>query len=77
MILVIGDGNGKGIRTVKIWVCGIEPGTGYGINRCGSIGGGRGDQEVSTVGEPIGIGGIEIACGVAIFDQGAVEVTRD
>ena len=77
MILVVGDGNGKGIRPVKILVCGIEPGTGCRINGCGSVGGGRRDQKVSTISEPVGIGGIKVTGGITIFHKGAVEVTGD
>ena len=77
MILVVGDGNGKGIRPVKILVCGIEPGTGCRINGCGSVGRNRRDLKVGPIGEPIGIGGVEITGGIAIFHQGAVEVTGD
>ena len=62
---------------MKILMCGIEPGTGCRIDGCGPIGRGRGDQEVGTIGEPIRIGGIEVAASITIFQQGAVEVTGD
>ena len=77
---VIGDGDGEGISAVEIGGWCVGPGSGFGVDGCGTVAGAVAgfDGEISAVGQALRIRCIQISGdGRGVFCANAAGVTGD